>query len=77
MKKWIKKSGIEKHKGALHRALHVPLHKKIPLGKMIRAAHGSGHVAHMAREALNLRGLAHHYGPLKHKRRRLTHRVSR
>ena len=36
-------------KGGLHRALHVPLDEKIPVGKITAAKHSENpHVAHMA-----------------------------
>jgi hypothetical protein len=37
--KWIAKA--TKNKGALHRALHVPIGKKIPAKKMAKAAKSS------------------------------------
>lgn len=46
------------HKGALHRALGVPLGEKIPVEMLRRAARGgSTHVARQARLALTLRRL--------------------
>jgi hypothetical protein len=36
-KKWIK--GAIKKPGALHKALHVPMGKKIPAKKLAKAAH--------------------------------------
>lgn len=37
--KWI--AGATKHKGALHRALGVPMGEKIPAAKMAKAAKSS------------------------------------
>lgn len=37
-KNWIKKA-VSKHKGALHKELHVPLGEKIPKSKLDKAAH--------------------------------------
>lgn len=39
-KKWVKKA-FENNKGALHKALHVPQGKKIPLSKIHKAEHSS------------------------------------
>lgn len=36
-KKWIQKTGIDKHKGALHKMLHVAEGKKIPEKKLEKA----------------------------------------
>jgi hypothetical protein len=51
-KKWIK-SAI-KHKGGLHKALGVPLGKKIPAGKVSAAAKKGGRLGRMARLAKTL-----------------------
>jgi hypothetical protein len=75
-RKWIKATGIAKHKGALHRALGIPLGKRIPDRTLIAAMHRSGHVGKMARMAGNLRGLHHHHGPLK-RRRKVHHKRGR
>lgn len=43
------------NKGGLHRALDVPLGKKIPAGKLNAATHSrSGHLRHMAQAAKNI-----------------------
>jgi len=62
-KKWISKTGIKKHKGALHRALNIPVGQRIPDSRLIAATRRGGHVGHMARMAANIRGLPHHFGP--------------
>lgn len=36
------KGEVIKHPGALHRKLHVPMGKKIPEGKLTKAAHAGG-----------------------------------
>lgn len=55
-KKWIQ-SAI-KHKGALHKELHVPLDKKIPLQKIEKASHSNNpKLAKRATLAKTLRGL--------------------
>jgi hypothetical protein len=59
-KRWIQKTGIAKHRGALHVALGIPLGEKIPLHILKRASHEDGHVGHMANMALRLRGFKHH-----------------
>jgi len=87
-KKWIKKSGIAKHKGALHRALGIPMGQRIPDRTLIAATHRPGHVGRMAREAATLRSLPHHHGPLhllhtahaalsRRKRHKVKHRKGR
>lgn len=55
MKKWIQ--GAIKHPGALHRALHVSMGKKIPAAKLARAAHAKGRLGRRARLAQTLRKL--------------------
>ena len=45
------------HKGALHRQLHVPAGKKIPLKKLRAAAKRGGKLGKRARLALTLRKL--------------------
>jgi hypothetical protein len=62
-KKWIQKTHIAEHKGALHRMLGIPVSEKIPLATLKRASHASGKLGHRARMALVLRGLPHHHGP--------------
>lgn len=47
----IKKS----HRGRLHRALHVPAGKKIPLNKLHQAAHSkNAHLRSMAQFDINM-----------------------
>ncbi len=52
---WIQETGISKHKGALHRELHVPAGKKIPIGKLEGAAKQPGKMGRRARLAMTLR----------------------
>jgi hypothetical protein len=52
-KKWI--SGAIKHPGALHRQLGVPTGKKIPAGKLSKAAHAGGKLGKRARLAQTLK----------------------
>jgi hypothetical protein len=55
-KDWI--AGAVKHKGALHKALHVKQGEKIPAKKMAKAAKSSSpKVVKMARLAKTLSGL--------------------
>jgi len=54
-KKWIQ--AAIKRPGALHRALGVPMRKKIPAGKLNVAAKKSGRVGKEARLAKTLKGL--------------------
>jgi hypothetical protein len=58
-KKWIQEA--IKHKGALHKEMGVPAGKKIPAGKLEKAAHAKGKLGKRARLAETLRGL-HHKG---------------
>ncbi len=51
-KHWI--GGAIKHPGALHRELHVPQDKKIPKGKLEKAAHKGGKLGRRARLAETL-----------------------
>lgn len=46
-----------KHPGALHRELGVAEGKKIPVGKIEKAAHAGGKLGERARFALTLRKL--------------------
>jgi hypothetical protein len=56
--KWIK--GAIKHPGALHRALNVPLGKKIPSTKLTAAAkHASPLMKKRLALAKNLKGMHH------------------
>jgi hypothetical protein len=57
MSRWI--SGAIKHPGALHRELGVPQGKKIPAGKLARAAHAKGKLGQRARLAETLKGMRH------------------
>lgn len=51
---------VARRKGALHRALGIPLGHKIPLRALRRAARSRhSHLRHMAQFALNVRGLRH------------------
>ena len=50
--KWIQ--GAIKHKGALHKELGVPEGKKIPKGKLEKAADAKGKEGRRARLALEL-----------------------
>lgn len=52
-KKWIK--GAIKHPGALHKELHVPEGKKIPAGKLDKAAKAGGKLGKRARLAKTLK----------------------
>lgn len=54
MAKWIQ--GAIKHPGALHRELGVPEGKKIPAGKLEKAAHAGGKLGQRARLAQTLKG---------------------
>ncbi len=54
---WIAASGINQHKGALHRELGVPMGQKIPAGKLAAAAKGDSKLAKRARLAQTLRKL--------------------
>ena len=72
---WVGKTKIKEHKGALHRALGIPLGKRIPDRTLIRAMHRPGHVGFMARMAGRMRGFKHHTGPRKN--RKVTHRRGR
>ena len=54
-KMWI--AGAIKHPGALHKELGVPQGKKIPPGKLAKAAKSSGTLGKRARLAQTLKGL--------------------
>ena len=64
--KWIQKTGVKKphHKGALHRALGYAQGEHIPTKVLLSHKHDTGHLGHMVRFALNVRGLRHHHGPV-------------
>lgn len=53
-RKWVGKAFASAH-GQLHRALHVPAGKTIPVSKLRAAAKGSGITAKRARLALTAR----------------------
>ena len=57
--------GAIKHPGALHKELDVPEGKKIPEGKLEKAAHAKGKLGERARFAETLKGL--HTGKPKFK----------
>ena len=52
MAKWI--AGAIKHPGALHKSLGVPMSKKIPAGKLAKAAKAPGVIGKRARLAQTL-----------------------
>ena len=52
MAKWI--AGAIKHPGALHKSLGVPMSKKIPTGKLAKAAKTPGVIGKRARLAQTL-----------------------
>jgi hypothetical protein len=54
-KMWI--AGAIKHPGALHKELHVPMGKKIPAGKLEKAAHAKGKLGKRARLAETLKNM--------------------
>jgi hypothetical protein len=56
-KKWIQAATKGSRKGALHRALGVPLDRTIPLAKLKKAAKKSGKIGRMARFAETMRNL--------------------
>lgn len=60
-KKFIKEA--IKHPGALHKQLHVPAGKKIPVKKLKAAEKKGGLVAKRAHLAETLRKLPRHKGP--------------
>lgn len=53
--KWIQ--AAIKHKGALHKALGVPLGEKIPAKKLAKAAKSKGLLGQRARLAQTLKGM--------------------
>lgn len=53
-RKWVAKA-FANSRGQLHRALHVPMGKKIPVSKLRAAAKGSGITAKRARLVLTAR----------------------
>jgi len=54
-KKWIQKTSVSKHKGDLHKALHVSQGEKIPADKLNKAVHSKNpHTRHMAQFAKNV-----------------------
>lgn len=53
--KWIQGAHVEKNKGGLHKALHVPQGEKIPKSKIAAATHSDNpHTRHMAQFAKNV-----------------------
>jgi hypothetical protein len=57
-KKWIQKALPKSSKGKLHRELGVPMGKKIPKSKMIKALHSENpRMRKQANLAKTLRGL--------------------
>jgi hypothetical protein len=54
---WI--AGAIRHKGALHKQLGVPAGKKIPAGKLAKAAKKGGKLGARARLAETLKGMHH------------------
>jgi hypothetical protein len=70
-RKWIQKSGIRRHRGALHRALGIS--GKIPMSTLHAKEHARGHLGHMVREAITLR----HISERRKHRRRAHHLWSR
>ena len=56
-KNWI--AGAIKHPGALHKQLGVPKGKKIPAGKLAKAAKAGGTLGRRARLAETLKKLHH------------------
>ena len=61
MSNWIA-GAVGKHKGALHRALHVPEGQKIPASKIAKAASAGGKLGKQARLAETLKGLHKKHG---------------
>lgn len=55
---WIKGALRRGRKGALHRELHVPAGKPIPVKKLRKAAKKAGKLGRRARFALTMRKLA-------------------
>lgn len=56
---WIQKTGVDRNKGGLHRALGVKEGTPIPASKLAGALHSSSpHLKHMAQFAKNVKGLA-------------------
>lgn len=56
--RWIQRAFKKSKRGSLHRALGVPLKKRIPVAKLRWAAHQRGLLGKRARMVLNLRGLS-------------------
>lgn len=77
VRKWIQKSGVSEHKGALHRQLGYKKGEKIPTGELLKLEHAPGKLGHRVRWALIARGklgkhkaFRHHHGPARLNRRR-------
>jgi hypothetical protein len=64
--KWLKKSGVSKHKGALHRALGYSKGAHLPTSVLVAHSHGSSKTARRARFALVARGYYSGH-PFKHR----------
>lgn len=58
MSYWVQKA-FAKHKGALHRALHVKKGERIPVKKLTAASHMKGKIGQRARLALTARKFHH------------------
>lgn len=56
-KNWIQDALKDRKPGTLHRALKVPMGKKIPMGKLQAAAKKPGVTGRRARLALTLRNI--------------------
>lgn len=52
---WIAGAINPAHKGILHKALHVPVERKIPVSKLEKAAMGNSPTAKRARLAITLK----------------------
>ncbi|HTR02526.1 MAG TPA: hypothetical protein VMN82_04960 [Thermoanaerobaculia bacterium] len=67
--KWIKRTGVSKHRGKLHRKLGYAPREHIPTSVLVKHSHGNSTEAHEARFALLARGyytgkpFKHHHGP--------------
>lgn len=58
--KWIAGAVKKSRRGALHRALHVPAGRKIPMSRLRSASHKRGKTGRRARLAMTLRRLGKH-----------------
>lgn len=57
-KRWIQASGIDEHRGALHRELGIPRNRKIPPLVLKIAARAPGKLGRRAREAMTMRRIS-------------------